>query len=140
MDKERFIEKAKIIFGDAYDYGKVPNEFKSNSSVKVEIICPKHGSFFKSYGNHIIKKQGCPECAKKDKKLKLSNDEFINRLKSIYNSNDYSFDKVNYTGINNNIIITCKNMEILKFPQKAHCTRELNVNSAKIKSFLRKHL
>lgn len=108
MDKERFIEKAKIIFGDAYDYGKVPNEFKSNSSVKVEIICPKHGSFFKSYGNHIIKKQGCPECAKKDKKLKLSNDEFINRLKSIYNSDDYSFDKVNYTGINNNIIITCK--------------------------------
>ena len=37
-----FIEKAKTIHGDKYDYSKV--EYKSIKE-KVCIICPKHGEF-----------------------------------------------------------------------------------------------
>lgn len=44
---EKFIEKAKKVYGDKYDYSKV--EYK-NCSSKVEIICPEHGSFF--FKNH----------------------------------------------------------------------------------------
>jgi hypothetical protein len=40
---ETFIEKAKSIHNDKYDYSKV--NYLSNRH-PVEIICPTHGSFF----------------------------------------------------------------------------------------------
>lgn len=39
---EQFISEAKQIHGDKYDYSKVNYH---NGKQKVEIICPKHGSF-----------------------------------------------------------------------------------------------
>lgn len=56
---EAFIEKAKYIHNDAYDYSKV-NYVDNNT--KVEIICPKHGSFWQDPGNHL-QGNGCPKCA-----------------------------------------------------------------------------
>lgn len=59
-----FIEKAKQIHVDLYDYSKVDYEYSNKC---VEIICKKHGSFFKTPDNHIHVKhpQGCPVCANK---------------------------------------------------------------------------
>ena len=42
MTTEEFITKARLLHRDAYDYSKVEYVI---SSQKVEIICPKHGSF-----------------------------------------------------------------------------------------------
>ncbi len=42
-----------------YDYSKFV--YSGNTS-KSEIICKKHGSFYKSYEQHKIDKQICPEC------------------------------------------------------------------------------
>ena len=55
-----FIEKAKQIHGDKYDYSKV--EYV-NSMVKVCIICPIHGEFFVKPNDHIHKKCGCVKCS-----------------------------------------------------------------------------
>lgn len=41
--KDDFVEKARVIHGDAYNYDKVIYE---NYRSEVEIICHKHGSFF----------------------------------------------------------------------------------------------
>ena len=57
---EEFIEKAKEIHSDKYDYSKVVYK---NSSTKVEIICPKHGSFFQNPYSHL-NGCGCPRCGK----------------------------------------------------------------------------
>ena len=43
--KESFIQKAKEIHGDKYDYSLV--DYKNNQN-KIKIICPKHGLFYKS--------------------------------------------------------------------------------------------
>ncbi len=56
-----FIEKAKEIHGDKYDYSKV--EYKDNKT-KVCIICPKHGEFWIRPNSHISQKQGCKHCKK----------------------------------------------------------------------------
>lgn len=56
--KETFIEKAKKIHGDRYDYSKV--EYV-NSHTKVCITCPIHGDFWMIPTNHISGK-GCPIC------------------------------------------------------------------------------
>lgn len=56
--KEAFIEKAKEIHGNKYDYSKVNYE---TENVKVCIICPKHGEFWQTPHSHL-NGRGCPSC------------------------------------------------------------------------------
>ena len=58
---KRFIERAKLIHGDRYDYSKV---IYTNKETKVEIICQQHGSFMQSPGKHLHDECGCPACGK----------------------------------------------------------------------------
>ena len=55
---EQFIEDARKVHGDKYDYSLV--DYKNNKT-KVKIVCPKHGEFWQTPSNHI-KGQGCPMC------------------------------------------------------------------------------
>lgn len=55
-----FIQKSKQVHGDKYDYSKV---IYNNSKTKVCIICPEHGPFWQTPGEHI-KGCGCPMCNK----------------------------------------------------------------------------
>ena len=53
-----WIERAKEIHGDKYDYSKV--EY-IDSRIKVCIICPKHGEFWQVANRHL-RGGGCPKC------------------------------------------------------------------------------
>ena len=55
---ESFINKAKKIYGNEYDYSKV--EYK-NIDTKVCIICPKHGEFWVT-PNNFFRGRKCPIC------------------------------------------------------------------------------
>lgn len=57
---ETFVERARAVHGDRYDYSKVDYV---NNYTKVEIICKIHGSFWQKPQGHIISGQGCPKCA-----------------------------------------------------------------------------
>lgn len=59
MGKEIFINKAKELFGEKYDYSKV--EY-INGQNTVCLICPFHGEFEVTPNNHLSKKSGCPIC------------------------------------------------------------------------------
>lgn len=59
LDKETIIEKARKVHGDLYDYSKVDANGVNNYTT---FICPKHGEFKQTPGNHIYRKQGCPYC------------------------------------------------------------------------------
>ncbi len=59
MTTEEFIQKAKAIHGDKYDYSKV--EYV-RAHVKVCIICPDHGEFWQDAASHL-RGSGCPKCA-----------------------------------------------------------------------------
>jgi len=56
---EEFIERARKIHGDKYDYSLV--EYK-NAKTKIKIICSIHGVFEQIPDNHLRKKYGCPFC------------------------------------------------------------------------------
>lgn len=58
LTKEEFIERARKVHGDKYDYSKV--EYV-NSRTKVCIICPIHGEFWQKT-NHHLEKHGCIKC------------------------------------------------------------------------------
>ena len=55
---EEWIQKAKEIHKDKYDYSKsIYKDWKT----PIQIICPKHGSFYMD-SNHHLRGQGCPYC------------------------------------------------------------------------------
>ena len=56
---KEFIEKAKLVHGDKYEYSKVVYR---GVNQKVCIVCPIHGEFWQMPGNHL-KGCGCPKCA-----------------------------------------------------------------------------
>lgn len=59
LTTEEFIEKAKSIHGDKYDYSKVNYV---NNKTKICIICKKHGEFWQTPNNHVDRKAACPIC------------------------------------------------------------------------------
>jgi hypothetical protein len=53
-----FVEKAEIVHTNKYDYSQVKY---TKSTVKVDILCKKHGVFQMTPGNHL-QGYGCPRC------------------------------------------------------------------------------
>lgn len=101
---EKFIEKAKEIHGDKYNYSKV--EYKNNKT-KVCIICPKHGEFWQVPSSHL-NGNGCPICAKKGSGEygKLTLEEFIEKARKIH-GNKYDYSKVKYINAQTKVCIIC---------------------------------
>ena len=99
---EEFIEKARKIHGDKYDYSKVNY---INSKTKICIICPQHGEFYTTPNAHLGNKRGCRFCGyEKLKIIKKSNtEEFIEKARKIH-GDKYDYSKVNYI---NNITKVC---------------------------------
>ena len=99
MNTQEFIEKAKKIHGDKYDYSKV--EYV-NSHTKVCIICPEHGEFWQAPRHHL-NGSGCPYCAGK---IRLTTEEFIRRAKDIHGDR-YDYSKVEYVNARTKVCIIC---------------------------------
>ena len=88
LTNEEFIEKAKIVHKNKYDYSQV--DYK-NTKTKVKIVCPIHGIFEQKPKNHLSG-QGCPQCGIEKRKLvKLTTEDFIKKAKLIHGETyDYS--------------------------------------------------
>lgn len=105
---EQFIEKAKQIHGDKYDYSKV--KYITNLK-EIIIICKEHGDFLQLPKTH---KQGggCKKCRLlicANKKILESKCKFFNEIKNkdIKNRWDYSKAECEFSGINNKITLKC---------------------------------
>lgn len=96
---EEFIEEAKKVHGDKYDYSET---VYSAAAKKVKIICPLHGEFYMTGNNHL-RGQGCPKCAGN---VKLTTEEFINKAKGIHGDR-YDYSKVNYVNRHTEVCIIC---------------------------------
>jgi hypothetical protein len=94
-----FIERAKAVHGDKYDYSKV--DYKG-ATHKVEIICPKHGEFLQGPYNHLNGSQ-CPKCAGREV---TNTQEFINKAKEVH-GDKYDYSKVDYKGATTPVNIIC---------------------------------
>jgi len=105
MNTKTFIEKAKEIHGDKYDYSKV--EYK-NCQTPVCIICPEHGEFWQTPHSHLTT-NGCPFCSnkrKKTKKIKLTTEQFIEKARKIH-GDKYDYSKVEYKNNQTKVCIIC---------------------------------
>jgi len=100
-----FILEAEKIHGDKYTYDR---KSYVDYSTKFKIFCRIHGEFKQSPTNHIIRKNNCPECAKKSRAISniKTQDIFISTCLKKFPQYDYS--KTIYTSAKNKIKIFCK--------------------------------
>ena len=98
---ENYLKLCADKHSNKYDYSKTL--FKS-VDIKIEIVCPEHGSFWQVPSHHLNRGHGCPLC--KSEKAKVGIDEFIERSNKIHN-NKYAYSKAIYNSTKTPLIITC---------------------------------
>lgn len=94
-----FIEKAKKIHGNKYDYSLTKY---INIRTNVKIICKIHGVFEQLSNSHLNGK-GCAKCTGKNK----TTDIFITECKKVHDYR-YDYSLVDYKTSNSKISIICK--------------------------------
>lgn len=102
---KEFVEKSRKIHQDKYDYSKAKYV---NYRTPLELICPKHGSFFQTPDSHLRGSE-CTECSRIQRGLsnRLTKDEVIKRFKEKH-GDIYDYSQVDYKGIDTPIKIRCK--------------------------------
>lgn len=101
---KKFLQKAKIIHRDKYDYSKVVYE---TSKKKVLIICPVHGGFLQTPASHLQGKN-CYACGRESaaKNGTLTQMQFIKKAIEVH-GNKYDYSKAEYTATKDKIEIMC---------------------------------
>lgn len=104
MTTEEFIEKAKKVHGDKYDYSKVNYV---DTKTKVIIVCKKHGEFEQTPNSHLSGK-GCPICRNEHTGniSRKSLEEFIKEAKKIH-GDKYDYSLVNYVNCSTKVKLIC---------------------------------
>ncbi len=92
VTKERFIEKAREIHGNKYDYSAV--EYVNSTSL-VKIICSQHGEFRLKPTSHLCG-NGCSECSGN---VRLTTDRFIRKAREVH-GDAYDYSKTDCVGNN----------------------------------------
>lgn len=101
ISRKSFIERANKIHNNKYDYSMVEENISYHS--KVRIICPEHGPFLQTVGNHLSGKK-CRKCAGGEP---LNTKSFIKKAIKKH-GNIYDYSKVRYVDSKTKVCIVCK--------------------------------
>ena len=97
---EEFIDKAKIIHENKYDYS---NTKYIDVKTQITITCKEHGDFEQRPYNHLSS-AGCPKCSGVYRRTQI---DFINDAKRIHEEK-YDYSKSIFINVDTKLIITCK--------------------------------
>lgn len=106
LTQKQWLERAKEIHGDKYDYFLL--DYK-DSRAKVKIVCPKHG-VFEQLANSHLQGYGCPKCKYEilPQNQPMTQDEYIRKANKVH-YNKYNYSKSKYSSWNEFITIICPN-------------------------------
>lgn len=94
MTTQEFIERARGVHGERYDYSKT--EF-TQISYKVVVGCPEHGDF-EIIARDLLNGKGCQKCAKRA--------AFIKRLEERFGQK-FSYEKLEYVDAQTPVELVC---------------------------------
>lgn len=100
VTKKLFIERARQIHGQKYDYSRTK---MVNSSTPVEIICPEHGLFQQRPTDHLNQGHGCPECANR---RPIDAVRFLQRARKVH-GDKYEYNMESYVSLKEKVDIVC---------------------------------
>ena len=111
---QNYINRAKEIHGDKYDYSLV-TDIKTNKQ-KIDIICKIHGKFTQTVSSHINSKRNCPKCMNAYRKTtQEALDLFVKT-----HSNKYAYLPFDYKNNKQKIKIVCKEHGVFEQVIKEH--------------------
>ena len=123
---EEWIEQARKVHGNKYDYSKV--EYINNKT-KVCIICPEHGEFWQRPNDHLTG-YGCPKCTKYSNKY--TTETWIQKAKQIH-GDKYDYSKVKYVNSHTKVCIICpEHGEFWQTPNNHLCGKTICPKCSKI--------
>lgn len=96
-----FIEKARRMHGEKYDYSKVKYV---NVITKVTITCPDHGDFDQTPARHLHGRLGCKECAAVADSASIY--AFIAKARAVHGG-QYDYSLVEYADNHTAVTIVC---------------------------------
>lgn len=99
MTTEKFIAKAKEIWGDKFDYSETVYTGYDN---KVKVYCKECGKNFEQYAGALLKKIGCPYCTGRHR----TTEEFI-RLARAKHGDKFDYSMVTYVNTKTPVKIKC---------------------------------
>ena len=99
LTTEDFIERARAVHGDRYDYSQV--EYV-NYQTEVTIICRDHGPFEQKPTNHLSG-CGCAECGGRKQ---LTTETFIAKAETVH-GDLYDYSQVKYVTAHTKVTIVC---------------------------------
>ena len=99
-----FIAKARSVHGDRYDYSHAVYQ---GNKVKLAIVCPEHGVFNQTPGNHTSG-FGCLKCGLKNagQYHKKDNKKFVEEARAIHGER-YDYSLTQYRGAREKLTIIC---------------------------------
>ena len=105
LTADAFTAKASKIHNNRYDYSKV---VFVNTRTPIEIVCPFHGSFFKTPNAHLSG-NGCRQCWRERITSERRSDtaEFIQKSVAVH-GNEYDYSKAKYETNRKKVEIICK--------------------------------
>lgn len=119
--KDEFIEKARNIYEDKYDYSNI---IYTNNREKVKIYCKQCNKYFLQTPHLHLSGHGCPFCAIKKRIMsqKMSLEEFKEKARNIH-GNLYNYDEVFYVNNHTKVKIKCNlcNNWFEQLPNKHLC-------------------
>lgn len=129
LTTEQFIENARNVHGDRYDYSLV--EYVNNR-VKVKIICSEHGTFKQTPHDHVKSRSNCPECSGS---VKRDTERFIIDARKTH-GDSYDYSLVEYKNNKHPVKIICKSHGVFKQEAYTHlsgsmcpkCRHEINAS------------
>lgn len=111
---ELFIQKAKQIHHEKYDYSLVNYD---NAHKKILIICNICTKSFLQIPHNHLHGKGCPFCSKR---IKLTLDEVIFRAQITHGENAYDYSKVQYEKLHSKVEIICNSCNNIFWQTFAH--------------------
>ena len=108
ISKEEFIEKAKKIHGDKYDYSNIPDRVSAEE--EIEIFCNECNSYFKSSRRKIMMADTpCSFCYSKLRgKQRTKTFEWFEKEIEKIHDNKYSLYKDKYLNTKTETVVFCK--------------------------------
>lgn len=101
-----FIERARKIHGDKYDYSKCNYV---SAITKMPIICPEHGEFIQCYAKHVLTKRGCPKCGIKKcaQSISVTFDDFVKRAREKH-GDKFQYIESSYKNMQSKLSLICQ--------------------------------
>ena len=117
LDINTFINRAKEVHGDKYDYSLVKYV---GDKIKVKIICPIHSEFEQTPHNHMNGSE-CTNCSyeKRSENKKSNTENFIIKAKKIH-GDKYMYDKTVYEDVLKKIKIQCQKHGVFEQSPNGH--------------------